>query len=436
MRCLICSVGLILGMGVASAAPHYTVTVAGKKAALTCAVDDHKLEATAALNVQIVMKDKLVRKEVSIDLKGAGSQALVMQDVQGAAGGTTSFTPGAAESFTLHVNTDQGAVVCDEIALKATKTERAGDGPDISDEDAARWWASEDGLSARDRFRRAARQHGLPKDTVLMVHLPSGRLVTPSPSSLRDRSVVQVAVISWRASGFDMVSKECAAPVAMRMLGEPPPAAPAKQRAPGAIGETPPPELVGAGAYVQCGAGNLTYDLTYGTGAATKALSTTKLTIRPTYTLAVVTAVGLDTTIIHDYAAVRAQELGTGNVIGNKHTKVGPSVLVGGQWMLGNVDYTDMRWYNYVLNPFAAVDASAPLSGFVVGDTLTLTGGISLALGLAVHPGVRLKSARLYDPLADAADPSKESSWNAYHLGFFIGLALDSKVFKALSTAP
>jgi hypothetical protein len=433
VRCLICSVCLVIGVTAASAAPHYTVTVAGKPNALTCTVVDHKLDPTPALGVQVIMKNKLKRKQVSVDLDGASSQVLAVQDVQGAAGGTSSFAPGDAASFTLHIDTDQGAVACDAIGLKPGKVERLAE---ISDDDAARWWASEDGLGARDRFLRAGKQRGLPDDPVLLVHLPSGRLVAPSPSSLRDRSVVQVVVISSHASGFDMVPKECAAPAPLRLLGDPAPAGAVKQAARGGLGATPPISLVGAGAYVQCGAGTLTYDLSYGAGDATRALSTTKLTIRPTFTLAIVTAVGFDTTVIRDYAAVRAEQLGTGNVIGNQHTKVGPSVLVGGQWMLGNVDYTDMRWYNYVLNPFVAVDVSAPLSGFVVGDTLTLTGGISLALGLAVHPGVRLKGSRLDDPLADAADPQKQADWNAYHLGLFVGVALDSKIFKALSSAP
>jgi len=62
--------------------------------------------------------------------------------------------------------------------------------------------------------------------------------------------------------------------------------------------------------------------------------------------------------------------------------------------MIGGVDYTDMRKYNYFANPFVAFDAASPLTGFVVGDTITYSGGISFAIGLAVHEGERLRGAQ------------------------------------------
>lgn len=436
MKCLLCSIGLVVGTRVALAAPNYTATVVKNGSALTCKIVDHKVALASSLGLRVVVNDNLVRKGVSVVLDNGPSKNLTMHDVAGASGAATTFERGAAQRFTLKIDTDQGSAECDSIGL-ALGTPALLSGADISDDEAARWWGNADGLAARDRFVRAARDRGLPHNAVLMVHLPSGRLATPSPSSLRDRSVVQVVVISTHASGFNMVSKGCVTPTPLRVLGgqqSDPPKTQSDRVDSVPEARTASLALVGAGAHLECGAGELTYDLTYGNAGDEKVLSTTSVTIRPTFTLAVLTAIGFDTTIKHDYAAVRARDLEAGHVIGNRHTKVGPSVLVGAQWMLGNVDYSDMRWYNYIANPFVAIDAAAPLSGFVVGDTLTLTGGVSLALGLAVHPGVRLKGTRLYDPIADNAEPQKDTDWSSYRLGFFVGIALDSKVFKALST--
>jgi hypothetical protein len=155
--------------------------------------------------------------------------------------------------------------------------------------------------------------------------------------------------------------------------------------------------------------------------------------MRPVYSFALVTAVGFDTTISHDFEAVPGSE-GMTNVIAPKHDRAGPTVLVGGQWMIGGVDYTDMRWYNYFANPFGAFDASSPLAGFVVGDTVTITGGISLAIGLAAHRGTRLRGAQLGDSLGDKGDVPKEDTWRQQRLGFYVGVTLDSKVFEALKS--
>jgi hypothetical protein len=171
------------------------------------------------------------------------------------------------------------------------------------------------------------------------------------------------------------------------------------------------------------------YDLQIKAGTAAAVTVSHSIDVRPVYSFALLTALGFDTTISHDFQAVPAA--GGGNVIAPKHDRAGPAMLIGGQWMIGGVDYTDMRWYNYVANPFAAFDASAPLAGFVVGDALTTRGGISLAIGLGVHEGVRLKGVQPGDPLA-TGDVPKDATWHDQRVGFYIGVAFDSKVFEAL----
>lgn len=444
MRCFICSLGLAalalaIDAGAAFAGANYAFTVAGKKGALTCTKDTASTPpATDTMAIQITMTGALKLQNVTVKVGAQNLPLTLAQDGKGTGGVATVPLKGVqGDSFTTTVITDQGEKACDEVKLarvaaQTTNEPQTGDRDELSDADAYRWWVSADGIGARDAFQRTGEERGLPEDAALLVHLPSGRLVFPSGTSLREGTPVQVVVIASRASGFEFAPKECASLKTFRTVGDgaaPPPAE--KQAADGALGATPRPMLVGVGPYVRCGAGSLSYDLSYGTGTTAKTLSTTKLEMRPVYSFALVTAIGFDTTISRDFEAIPGE---AGNVIAAKHDRFGPTILIGGQWMLGGVDYTDMRWYNYFANPFVAFDAASPLSGFVAGNTFTLTGGISLAVGLAAHRGVRLKGAQLGDSLGELGDVPRDNTWRRQRLGFYIGVALDSKVFEALKS--
>ena len=104
--------------------------------------------------------------------------------------------------------------------------------------------------------------------------------------------------------------------------------------------------------------------------------------------------------------------------------------------MIGGADYTDMRRYNYFANPFVAFQASSPLTGFVIGDTLTFKGGISLGLGLSVHQGTRLSGAEPGDPLTMGSAPPVQPYWRDARLGFYIGVVFDTNIYNALTAKP
>jgi hypothetical protein len=344
------------------------------------------------------------------------------------------------DSLKLIVTTDKGTVTCDGVKARAGAATGAATGiaadqraapPVLDDTTAAHWWLGEAGASALDALRRNGTQRGLPEDTEFLVYLPSGRPAFPTPTSVREGAPVQIVMIqpAQGAPDVEVISKSCAAVKPFRVTGDDN----QKQGAAGGITAdrvTPSYELSARGPYLRCGAGALTYDLKIKAAGGDAVTVSHSLDVRPVYSFALVTALGFDTTISHDFQAVPGGG-GGGNIVAAKHDRVGPAILVGGQWMIGGVDYTDMRWYNYLANPFVAFDASSPLTGFVVGDTLTIRGGISLAIGLAAHEGTRLKGVRLGDPL-QAGDVPKDATWHEQRLGFYVGVAFDSKVFEAL----
>lgn len=295
------------------------------------------------------------------------------------------------------------------------------------DDDAAAWWKA-NGTAALAALRKDWKARDMPDDTTFLVHLPSGQPALPRLGSLPEGVPLQIAVISSKPSGFSVALKDCADVDKFRIKSQD---LAAKQSGngpiPGVNVASPPLGLVAAGPVFECGAGTATYDLS---GADAKLLSTTRLVSRPIYSFALVTAIGFDMTILHDYNAVRSPS-GL-NQVARANERIGPLVLAGAQWMVGGVDYTHMAWNNYIVNPFVAVDASAPLTGFVIGDSITLTGGLSLSIGLAVHRGTRLQGASVGTTLGEDGAVPKTATWHDPRFGLYFGVTLDSNVYSAL----
>jgi hypothetical protein len=431
MRCLGFSTLVILWIaGIAHAAPNYTLSigVAGGKATCEQAKDTPQgATTTTSLQVKLVPVGDVKILDVTSD---SGTPVVLSPDGSGQVA-TIRVDALKTDSLTLTVNTNHGSKTCK--ALQA----RLGDGGDtstgaIDDDTAARWWLSEAGIAARDSLTRNGRSRGLPDDAVVLVHLPSGKPAFPNSTSVREGTVVQIAVIqpNKAAPSVEFVPKNCAAFKAFRVDGD---SGDAAEKHGGRTGITTTDkdlhlELSAKGPFLRCGAGVLNYDLVFKSANAEAVTSAHTVDVRPVYSFALLTTLGFDTTIQRDFQTIPAEG---GSLIARKHDRVGPTVLIGGQWMLGGVDYTDMRWYNHVLNPFIAVDAAAPLTGFVIGDTLTISGGISLGIGLAAHEGARLEGARVGD-LITGGDVPKRNTWHDQRLGFFIGVAFDSKAYEAL----
>jgi hypothetical protein len=439
MRCSGLSVIIaLLGLaGTARADPNYTWSITLAKGKLVCGPVKDAPQGPAAgdataLQIKLVPQAGLAISALKTDPTTSVTHATDPADKSMIATIALGAAPPDKLKLTVSV-TGHGEVVCDGVQVRiaaASPAAKPATAPAaISDDVATRWWLSERGASALDALRRAGAQRGLPEDVQFLVHTPSGQPVFPHASSLREGTPVQIVMIqsSDGAPTVDVVAKTCAAYQAFRVVGD---AKPEKQSAPIAPELAVHLELSAKGPYLRCGAGSMTYDLTLKAGDAAAVATSHTLDIRPVYSFALLTALGFDTTISHDFQAVAARD-GNGNIAAAKHDRVGPGILIGGQWMIGGVDYTQLRWYNYLANPFVAFNASSPLTGFVVGDTLTTRGGISFAIGLAVHQGTRLKGVAVGDPLA-TGDVPKDATWHEQRLGLFLGVAFDSKVYDAL----
>ena len=98
---------------------------------------------------------------------------------------------------------------------------------------------------------------------------------------------------------------------------------------------------------------------------------------------------------------------------------------------VNGVDYGDMRWYNHWFNPFVVVSLAAPKDRFVVGTALTYRGGISLAIGLAFNHVPTLATGYSADKeFSGPGDIPQDRKWAK---GFYIGIAVDDKLFASLS---
>jgi hypothetical protein len=429
---------VVLGLlgGIAAADANYTMAIGVSKTDPTrpaCDLAaDGKPSRTGSLQVRFTLKDQVTLSSVT-----TAPSVPVVQPPDGTDPVATIDVKSMkdTDALTLTAVTDKGPVDCPSVralADRAPAPQPAAGAAAPDDRAASRWWLSDHGASALDALKRRGKQRGLPDDARFLVYLPSGQPAFPTPTSLREGTPVQIVMIQPVQGGptVAVTTKSCAAFKAFRVAGDD---GTTKQGGDGGLDPAtavrPEYELAAVGPYLRCGAGSLAYDLTFKPGAADAVTVAHTLEVRPEYSFALLTTLGFDSTISHDFQAVPA--MGGGSTVAAKHDRVGPSILIGGQWMVGGVDYTDMRWYNYLLNPFIAFDAASPLTGFVVGDTLTIRGGISLAFGLAAHRGTRLKGVQLGDALS-GGDVPKDDTWHEQRLGFFIGAAFDSKVFEAL----
>jgi hypothetical protein len=198
-------------------------------------------------------------------------------------------------------------------------------------------------------------------------------------------------------------------------------------------------QLIPIGQWFQCGAGDMTYQLDAGVdqGGAPGASNHTNVSvrIRPKYHVAAIALVGYDTAKQDGFAS--ASETGPDGtsrvVIAREKDRVGTSLYVGGVWMVGGVDYENFRWWNWFANIFLAVNPKNPLHDACAGLALTPTGGVSLAVGMSVHPGRVLKAGFVEgQPFTGQGDVPTRESWSDVSFGVVAGLAIDSRVYDSL----
>ena len=150
--------------------------------------------------------------------------------------------------------------------------------------------------------------------------------------------------------------------------------------------------------------------------------------MRPVYDVAAIAVVGYDSAVRNAYASVAG-------TVEQQQDPTGLASYVGGVWMIGRVDYSDMRWYNYVFNLFVGINPVDPLKDVSIGLAPTLTGGVSLALGMTLHQQTKLEGLKPGDPAPTTGEIATRTSWAGPAVGAFVGLAIDTNVLAALKSA-
>ncbi|MCA9651789.1 MAG: hypothetical protein KC501_17880 [Myxococcales bacterium] len=368
-----------------------------------------------------------------------------------------------AVELKVELSTPAGTtVVCDKRSFFADPPPKGDEADDADPTDvsldtaAAAWWTANGETKSKTlveslgkaglgrpfgrRFRSRDR-----KDTVFLVHLPSGAPASPFPSSVREGTILQVAVlrplseVEGRARSYSIEVESCAAVEPFRTTLEneaaPPEQAGAASRDGAGIDFT----VVPIGPWMRCGDGKLEYTLrvtdppSADGGIETTIAATTKVGIRPVHHLAAVAIPGFDTARLPSFGVRDGVIVGGLDTSTERFDRVGARVMVGAQWMIGGVDYEQMRWHNYFANLFVGVDATKPLDGFTTGLAITPTGGISLAVGLSLHKTRQLDDGlRVGDPFVGDGDVPSTGNWRDPSAGLFVGLAIDHRIYQAL----
>ena len=189
------------------------------------------------------------------------------------------------------------------------------------------------------------------------------------------------------------------------------------------------------GQYFSCGAGAVTYMIkaqTVANGTITETtISTTKVTFRPKYHIAAVALLGWDSAQRTTYGASLPYGYES-PVIGRRHEKIGVAEYVGATWMIGGVDYEDMKLWNYFANVFIAADPSNPTKDVVAGISITPTGGAAISVGVSYHEGQVLEGLAPGNPVAPGTTFPSHNSWSEKGKGLFVGLSIDSRIYDVI----
>lgn len=344
-----------------------------------------------------------------------GSALTVSGTIAGAAVTCTAKIPAAAAAQPKEKKPEEGRTA------RARYTEL--------DFEASAWLASSPGRAAVAAVveRIQAEHRSLDdEDVVLLKHLPSGAPAFPFPPSVSEHQTIQiVAVINKRDLGsVDVNLTTCTRPQRERLKGDFGALAAKPQTA---VEPAPDFALMPIGSLIQCGPDTMAYTVTVTPDGSTAAPdpASARLDVRPVYHLAATAFFGFDRVEKATFAA-------RSGVVTQQTDEIGANLLVGATWYPFGVDYGRMRWYNYFLNPFVAVDLDSPKESFVVGTTITVTGGISLAVGCAFHRLDELDGFAPGDPFTGDGTVPTRKAWSKQGRGLYVGVALDQHIFTAL----
>ena len=393
------------------------------------------------LTINVLIDGATSSDKVSLKAKYQIEKAAKESDVPHSAKTLWSFVdkaanPDADSAVTVEGTIDGVAVKCEAtIRFAAAATSQAANTtlPAASrftklDAKAYDWLQKDGAQAARLLIDNIEREQGITEDRlVLLKHLPSGAVAPPFPYSVSEHQVLQIAIV---VDMHDLASAEvqfssCEKPLLERLKGD---FGAFAARAEGTE-EEPDFRLMPLGSLFQCGPERLAYSVTVTTeGAKEKSNPAPAIVqVRPVYHLGATAVMGFDWTQKSTYA-VKSE------VITKTQDRFGNSLFVGGTWYPFGVDYGRMRWWNYIVNPIAAVSLDNPKENFFVGNAFTVTGGISVAVGMAFHHLDALDGVKEGDKFTGDGNVPTIKQWSKAGRGFFLGVAVDNNIFKALKS--
>lgn len=347
-------------------------------------------------------------------VRAAVQQPQTANLVGGARSATISIDQGdiwPGSKITLKGRVDGNDLTCiNDEALVLTGQANA----DLDDA-AAVWLASESGRSAKEDL--SAQTPGHPG---LLVHLPSGRLAGSNPSSLREDRTYQVVVIAdmkrprWSA---DLNVTACPQREGVRVYGTLPDVK--ELQAAGHDFKLLPVDRM-----LACGAGTMEYTLRVKQADTTGDAIQTSWRVRPVYHLAAILGLGFDSNKERTYS-VKDQKVAV-----SEKTR-GTTSKLGFTWFPGGVDFEEMRWYNYVVNPFLVFDLDTPKKALVVGNAFTLMPGLSFMVGGSFRQTSVPDGFRAGDAFTGETLPMKDD-WTKDGRAWYVGIGLDSRLYTTL----
>jgi hypothetical protein len=282
------------------------------------------------------------------------------------------------------------------------------------------WWNSDQGRKALAQFE-GERGHRFPKLTVFLVHLPTGTAASPFPESVSEDNYLQVLVIQ-RPNSLPYLLKvdTCKKPLSFRVLG----AADDFKDLIKPQGEGVGFVLLPAGRPFRCGPEEVVYHPEMAN--STKPPADTHLRVRPVYQVATTFTYGFDFAKQDNFSVQSSK-------IAKTTDYVGPGLRIGFTWFPFGLDPEKMSWRSRLLNPFAVFDPKAPTENFIVGNSFTWRGGLSLAVGAAIHKNTILQGVVVGQEVnADVTVAPTAKQWRDINPGLFVGVALDNTAYKAL----
>jgi hypothetical protein len=285
------------------------------------------------------------------------------------------------------------------------------------DLEALKWLLSEAGQTALANLRKV-----LPRKVEILPHLPSGAIATPYPESVAENTKLQVVVVTSNSNPkISIVDvKTCADTVHFRIDTA---SLTVLQKAiKGQAGGEEPFVLLPVGKPFRCGQGTAVYNV----HPVGETGTDTSLRMRPVYHLAAAFAYGFDfgrqtTFTIEDQKIVRNVD------------DYGTTGKAGFVWFPTGVDYEHLSTVNRWLNPTLVFNLKSPTEDFVLGNSFTVTGGLSLLVGASIHKVTLLKDGfKPGDPFTGKGDLPTRKKWDKDGIGWFVGVSLDSNVFTAV----